>query len=81
MERLMRLKKMRLEEKAFLLSEGVVEVVAERYKNPLLGGTTDRGWKVAFSEAGLQPGDEVSLRLVGFDGDRSLGEVLSSSRS
>jgi len=75
-ERLRTLKKKRLEENAFRLSGKVVEVVAERYKKGLLGGTSDRGWKVAFPEGMQHPGEEVKLRLAGFDGDRSIGEVI-----
>jgi len=80
MDRLITLKKIRLEERARSLVGKTVEVVAERFKKGFLGGTTDRGWKVAFPEDGSQPGDEVGLRLMSFDRDRSLGEVISSSR-
>lgn len=75
-ERLRTLKNKRLEERAVRVSQQVVEVTAERFKKGFLGGTTDRGWKVAFPEGKHHPGDEVKVRLLGFGGDRSIGEVL-----
>jgi threonylcarbamoyladenosine tRNA methylthiotransferase MtaB len=76
MTRLKELKKRRTEEMAKRHIGQVVEVVAEQYKKGLLGGTTDRGWKLAFPKGNQAPGQELRVRLVGFEGDRSIGEVL-----
>jgi len=76
MDLLTALKKKRLQENARRVSGGVVEVVAERHRRGFLGGTTDRGLKLAFPQGVWGPGDEVRVRLTGFREDRCFGEVL-----
>lgn len=76
MDRLLALRRERLQRAALRWNGTVAEVIAERYRPGFLGGTTDHGWKVAFPTGAARAGDEVKVRLGAFRGDRSLAEML-----
>jgi len=76
MDHLVGIKHKKTKEIAFRHSKELVEVVAERSSKGFLCGTTDQGWKVAFPQGDHHPGELIRVRVMGFDGDRTLGEVL-----
>ena len=76
MERLWAIKREALAASAKAAEGRPWDVVAEKLKPGWLGGTTDRGLKVAFPAGGLEPGQETQIRVTGQDGTKALGEVL-----